>query len=191
MCSKHFKETEYQIERKDSNKNRKHDSNRLQRKFLHPDAVPSIFPNLPEHYSKTVPERRSETTSKESRFQRQYEAAELEAEIFLAADKVESLEELEEKLDNEETWPKDIMRLKGENKLTFYNIAENELGQPVVRYSLIITEDLKFIMWCKEVKVPLIKVSHICKDKKINSSSGVLNIIAFLKNFYEEKVTPP
>ena len=71
------------------------------------------------------------------------------------------LEELEEKLNLEENWPKDIMKLKGQDKVTFYSITENDLGQPIVKYSLVITENLKFTMWCNEVKLPLIKVIQI------------------------------
>ena len=130
MCSLHFKEDDFQVESKDKQQRRKvkRDSEQLQRKFLLPDAVPSIFPNLPKYLTKSLPERRSDSTSKENRFKRQYDAVELEAEEFLAADQIVSLQELEEKLDLEDNLPKGILKLKGDNKLTLYSLTENDSG---------------------------------------------------------------
>ena len=99
MCSLHFKESDYQIERKDSNLTRKyHLSDQVQRKQLRTDAVPSVFQNLPEYYNKTITEQRSESTSFQHRFQTEFDANELAVENFLAADQVASLQELEEKI---------------------------------------------------------------------------------------------
>ena len=67
MCSLHFKDDNYQIDRKDTNKARKNSkTSQFSAKILLPDAVPTIFPNLPKYLTKDVPEKRSETTSKES-----------------------------------------------------------------------------------------------------------------------------
>ena len=70
-------------------------------KILLPDSVPSNFPGLPQYYNKTIPDRRSESTSREARFQKQNDANEVEVEEFLAADKVSSLQELQEKMEND------------------------------------------------------------------------------------------
>ena len=55
MCSLHFKEDDFQIESKDKKQRRivEKDKEQLTRKKLLPDAVPSIFPNLPEHFNKS------------------------------------------------------------------------------------------------------------------------------------------
>ena len=53
-----------------------------------------------------------ESNSVQERFKRQYDAAELEAQQFLDADEVKTLEQLIEKLDLEENIPKDILKLK-------------------------------------------------------------------------------
>ena len=66
-------------------------------KKLLPDSVPSNFPGLPQYFNKTIPDRRSESTSREARFQKQNDANEVEVEEFLAADKIFSLQELQEK----------------------------------------------------------------------------------------------
>ena len=60
-------------------------------KLLLPSSVPSNFPGLPQYFNKTIPDRRSESTSREARFQKQNDANEVEVEEFLAADKVSSL----------------------------------------------------------------------------------------------------
>ena len=187
MCSLHFKDDNYQIDRKDTNKARKNSkTSQFSAKILLPDAVPTIFPNLPKYLTKDVPEKRSETTSKESRFQRQYDAMELEAEEFLSADLVASRDELEEKLE----LPLNTFRSKGENRLTLYCLSENDAGCPIVKYSLIIMENLQFSMWCHEVKISPSCVNHICKDNVINSCSSVLNILAVLKNMSEKETAP-
>jgi hypothetical protein len=105
---------------------------------------------------------------------------------FLAEDNISSLEQLEEKLSKEENLPKDILHVRRENKLTIYYFKENEVGRPIIKYSLIITEDLQFSMWCNEVKVPLATVKGLHQDKKVTTLSGVLNILTRLKNMSEE-----
>ena len=89
---------------------------------------------MPDYYTKPLPGRRSETTSKEARFQRQYEANELIIEEFFAADHINSFEELTEKLETEKNWPKNTLNLSSENKLTLYAIKENDSGRPMVKY---------------------------------------------------------
>ena len=103
MCSLHFKESDFQIKRKDTQlKYRKDKSgNEVKLKILLPDSVPSNFPGLPQHFNKTIPDRRSESTSREARFQKQNDANEVEVEEFLAADKIFSLHELQEKMEND------------------------------------------------------------------------------------------
>ena len=94
----------------------------------------------------------------------------------MAADLIETLDELEEKIKGEDSLPKDTSRNGKENKITFYPISEDKNEKNSVNYNLTIKEDLKFSMWCKEVKIASSKVAHICKDK-INSCSSVVNIL--------------
>ena len=103
VCSLHFKASDFQIERKDTQLKYRKDKSRkeVKRKLLLPNSVPSNFPGLPQYYNKTIPDRRSESTSREARFQKQNDANEVEVEEFLAADKVSSLQELQEKTEND------------------------------------------------------------------------------------------
>lgn len=105
---------------------------------------------------------------------------------FLEKDKVSSLKELEDKLSTEESLFKDILFVRDEKKLTIYSLKENNFGRPIIPYSVVITEDLEFSMWCNEVKVPHARVKDLCNDKKVNSLSGVLNIFVRVKNIDEE-----
>ena len=62
VCSIHFKDTDFQAERTDKRFNSKKNSGKprpaeLQKRLLLQDAVPSIFPNLPKYFTKTVPDR--------------------------------------------------------------------------------------------------------------------------------------
>ena len=189
VCSLHFKENDYREKSKDPKKSRKNkvDADGLQIKLLRSNAVPSVFPKLPEYYNTPLPEKRSETTSNESRLNRQFEAAEIAADEYLKTFEISSLKELEEKIKDETNFPRDIRKLKGENKLTLYSLEENEAGRPSVKYSLVIFEDLKVSMWSNEVKVPQYKIKDLCKNEKVVLSSNVLEILVRLKNMSEER----
>ena len=190
MCSLHFKESDFQTESKDTNKWRKESSDKvLKHKFLQQNSVPSVFPNLPQHFNIAIPEKRSESTSIKARFEKQDQANELANFEFLEADNISSFNDLREKLESDP--PKDTLKLETEDKLTFYVIKEDEAGQPFVSYSLVIRQDLTFTLWCSKIEVSQTKVAHLCKDKKVNSCSGVHNILTVLKNMSEEKILPP
>jgi hypothetical protein len=106
---------------------------------------------------------------------------------FLAEDNISSIEELEEKLSKEDNLSKDILHVRRENKLIIYYFKENEVGRPMIKCSLIVTEDLQFSMWCNEVKVPRATVKGMYQDNKVTTLSGVLNILNRLKHMSEEK----
>ena len=191
VCSLHFIDSDYQVASKQKRRKNRRISDNLQLKKLLPDAIPSQFPDLPKYYSKSVPDRRSESTSRQARFQREYDAAELAHQNFLEADVVTSLEDLEERLKVEKDLSKDIQMLKGDNKLTLYSLAENDLGRPFVKYSLVVKEDLQFSMFCGEVKMPQSKVAHLCSKNAVKSFEGFLNILSNLRISSNENIAPP
>ena len=61
-----------------------------------------IVPPGLSYYNEPEPERRSETTSRESRYNRDYEGAEVIHQEFLAEDSVSSIIDIEEKLKKEQ-----------------------------------------------------------------------------------------
>ena len=189
----YFKDSDYRVTSEDkkitiiNQRKSRPDGELLLRKELHQDAIPSVFPDLPEYFNKPLPDKRSESTSKESRFKRQFDAVELASTEFLAEDNISSIEELEEKLSKEDNLSKDILHVRRENKLIIYYFKENEVGRPMIKCSLIVTEDLQFSMWCNEVKVPRATVKGMYQDNKVTTLSGVLNILNRLKHMSEEK----
>ena len=154
-------------------------SNGIFRQFFTEESILSLF------FCYFLFKRRSETTSKDSRFQRQNEANESANSEFLEADKISSLEELREKI--EPDLPKNILKFDTEDKVTYYSLKEDDIGRPFVNYSLKIKEDMQFSMFCHEVEVNPSKVAHIFKNKKVNSCIGVVNILVYLKNMSEDK----
>ena len=155
---------------------------------LLPDAVPSYFPGLSQYYNKTVSNRRSESTTKDVRFQKQYEANELAVQEYFAADEISSMEELQQKMETSEI-PKYIVKNVAENEVTLYALKIDNSGQPHVNYSIMIKEDLQISMWCNGVEISPKKVAqHLSKEKKIHSCVGLLNILVYLKNMAEDKV---
>ena len=150
-----------------------------------PTAVPSIFPNLPEYLTKSIPEKRSETTSILSRFQKDYVLAEQVAAQFLESDKISSIFELNEKLQLEQNFPKNVSKLVTDEKIMFVSLKEDESGKPVIECSLTVAKDLNYEMWCKQISIPKSKVSHISKET-IDSCSSVVNILAFLRNLCDQ-----
>lgn len=154
---------------------------------LLPNSVPSHFPGLPKYLNKTVPDRRSESTSKDARFKTQYDANELAVQEYFENDKISSMQELVQKLDSSEI-PKIIVKHVAENKITLYALKEDNNGRPFVNYCIVIKEDLQISMWCNDVELSPNKVAqHLSKEKKVNSCVGILNILTFLKNMAEDK----
>ena len=84
--------------------------------------------------------------------------------------------QLDEKLNEEKNLSKDISKIRQQGKLTIYSLSENDIGRPVIGYSLVVTEDLQFSMWCNTVKVPKSEVKGLHKDGKVHSFEGVLNV---------------
>ena len=190
VCSLHFRESDYRVLTTDTNVTRKNKdwkekNDELQKKVLRDDAIPNVFQDLPQYYTKQETERRSETNSVSSRFKREYDAVELQVEEFQAKDCITSLEQVVEMLNNESNLSKDILKVNTGKTLTIFSLQENEDGRPLVKYSLIISDNLQLSMWCNEVKVPFSKVSDLCSNKKIVLFSGVLNILTRLKNMSE------
>ena len=62
VCSIHFKENDFQVERTDKRFKSKKNKGvqrpaQLQKRLLLQGAVPSVFPNLPKYFNREVPDR--------------------------------------------------------------------------------------------------------------------------------------
>jgi hypothetical protein len=109
ICSLHFQEDDYVIESKDSNPRRKRQrlSSLLSRKLLKPDAVPSLFPGLPEQLRPAVSCRRSENATASARLRNENSALEELIDSFNQDDDISALsnQELVDKLNTDEAVP--------------------------------------------------------------------------------------
>ena len=82
---------------------------------------------------------------------------------------------------------KEITKIVAENKIKLYALKEDDVGRPFINYSLVIKKDLYFSMWCNNTEISPKKVAQHCKQNKVTSCVGVLNILAYLKGIAEEK----
>jgi hypothetical protein len=107
---------------------------------------------------------------------------------FLDLDDIASLDELREKLDRT-CLPSGITELFQGGELFFLAIAKDQHGFPNVSLSLTIGPSLELSMCAHNIMVPISKVAHIngCSSL-IHTCSDVLNILAFLKTYTEERV---
>ena len=76
ICHKHFLRTDYESERTDQNSSRKFKKGELHLWKLKPDAVPSVWPDLPSHLKKKPPNPRSTTLATFEARQHNVQAAE-------------------------------------------------------------------------------------------------------------------
>ena len=95
LCSLHFAETDFQVERKDSNPRRK--GGQLKRRLLKDDAVPRFFQGLPSFLSKSRPKERSKASTSTARHEKQNQKLTEETNSFIQSDQVSNFPQLLEK----------------------------------------------------------------------------------------------
>ena len=165
LCEKHFEESCFKTERNDiKNDRRKQRKGELQRKELKDDAVPTIWPNCPNHLSKTAPLPRTKLTSSSLR------------------SKLDNDRELERLRKEELDCKLDMVKIENidfiskENQRIFIHLSTNQ-GNHVVNYALVIEMSLEFnlksaydhlLSWgliCPVSKIYLMKAINLRKQK--------------------------
>jgi hypothetical protein len=113
ICSRHFRDHDFVEMHQDSNESRRQlkqssDGGRLKKRYLKPDAVPSIFENVPTYLtaSETTP-RQTSMALASTRREAAARLLENMEESFTADDTISSLSlpQIEHKLKNEPTLP--------------------------------------------------------------------------------------
>ena len=150
ICSKHFTPSSYKTERVDS-KNQwrlKKTGTDLLKTSLKPDAVPSIWPNCPEHLTKLPPNPRNSknstglrTTLVENEVLPEERVPE---EVPIGPIEVVNLStifDFDDNLDTQKLPPTVTYICKG-NKRIFLNI-DYDNDQPVIKYSVSLDEELR------------------------------------------------
>ncbi|MCP4487124.1 MAG: THAP domain-containing protein [Gammaproteobacteria bacterium] len=146
LCSLHFVESDYLVERVDTRKSRLQKSPARIRKRLKDDAMPTIFPNMPSYYStnKTpTASARSTRTHREARHQQLFSTMEATSEDFLKRDNIYSLVEVEQKFEEEECSSKlgfRIIHVESEILLAMFSFE----SVPTMIASILIHDDLSW-----------------------------------------------
>ena len=160
----------------------------MSRRYLLPTAIPSVFEGCPSYFTRTeVVPRATSLPPAENRRQAQNDRYEKAAEELFAADRVSTLEELRDKLKNEQI-PGNITAVHHENSSTFLSTTVEESGRPKILFSITITDEMTFVMHdVNGDRIDPFNIIHITTEKKIETASEVLNVIAWLKSYTVEQ----
>ena len=154
--------------------------------FEQPGAFPSPFPTCPSYLSIQLPQERTGNATASSRHIREGEALDQAVEAFLEADRVSDLSDLFTKLQTERL-PQGIILHKEEEMILVHSIKIKEHDIPQVLFSIYITQDMKYTMTCKGLKVRPSRVRHLNPSGHIERSTTVLNIAAHLRSMIDEQ----
>jgi hypothetical protein len=188
ICSLHFSEDDYHNERVDTNIHRKVKQGQFKYRRLKESAVPHIFPGLPGYLSKVKTQPRQQTSLSTSRARNELSRHEQEVDKFLSADKVESFEELMKniKTDFPPSW--NVVSLFKDRQIFLEEVTFGDDEKPSLWYSITITENLQFQLVSNNIILPSQKAGHITKSGKIERSSDVKNLMAFLRSYSDTQV---
>jgi hypothetical protein len=179
VCSLHFQDHDFIQESQDSNlerKKKRSDKSLILHK-LKPTAFPSKYPNFPSYQSITVPEPRTETTSVKARFKADELRLDVKIKDYFCAQKVHNLTDLMTKLKKEKLPEKVCVLYETKSEAVFGTISKSHASIPELSFSLVITENLEYQMFCKSVTVPHKEVKNICNEDFIENITNVLNLV--------------
>lgn len=189
LCSLHFSQHDFVYDSTDSNNYRKKKRPRrtLRKRYLKPDAVPTIFPNLPNYFSSFPSEPRSTRATSISRLVNENFRIERENEAFMQSDSFHSIPELLSKIKGE-IMPSGfkIISDQGVHDKAHFILLNDEIPLKIIA-SITINADLQVTLCQNEIVLPVSKVKHIIHESCfVNCVSQILNLMAFLKGQIEE-----
>ena len=153
LCEKHFMPNDILDESTDSNSRRKKKKNsKLSRKRVKDDALPCIWPDLPEHLTKVVTPRPTSLSSSESRQGNAKRLLEEAEQDRITRDTFHSLSELISK-EGQLLLPPNVCKVVSDNYIIFYKLDFND-DIPKMRYSVQVLSDLSFILCLENEKIP-------------------------------------
>uniref|UniRef100_A0A0K2VC50 Zgc:153292 [Danio rerio] n=1 Tax=Lepeophtheirus salmonis TaxID=72036 RepID=A0A0K2VC50_LEPSM len=181
ICSNHFDPSCFIIERVDSNSTRKKKGGNLKHQRLKPDAIPTMFPNLPSYLSTPAPTMRSTSCLSTERLIKQETQIKNEKILLLEKDKVKTLSQILEKIDT--TLIPTCVNVYKEEKCLIYYGMKIESDTPKIKFNLTIKDDLTYTMKIGKFKIPRNQVLEICPHSNIDKISQVHNILVFLNTY--------
>jgi len=188
ICSLHFQPSDFSEIRTDTNKRRlKTVSVKRQRRHLNEDAVPSIFSNAPDYYTKPARTPR-QTTKATSSSRRQDEVNKMEEleRSFRENDDVSSLSlaDISAKLSDETSLPPGFNITIMDDSLLVYLLHLND-GVPTVSACITLKSDLTVVCSLRGKVVPASQYGDLVKDR-LTQISQLVNLMARLKSWYTD-----
>ena len=193
ICSAHFEEGAYKVEREDSNMRRaENKQNQLLVKVLKNDAIPTIWPNCPAYLTKTSTPKRQSRNSSGSRSNEDSsllnDTSVLGNLCFLEerGETLPSLDSLHDSLDTTK-FPKSVNYMRKEKQIALFCIVLDERGKPEIRFSVVIKESLEFTIWVNEMELEIDQIPSDCfisNRNKITSCDQLYTIINYLDQNY-------
>jgi hypothetical protein len=189
LCSMHFQSSDFIEVSQDSNITRRklQPDKPLALRYLKKDAVPSIFPNAPDHLSKSRKSpRKTKLTTASSRREEAVRNIELLSESFRVFDDITGLplDDIETRLINETTRPSGFKTTVTDQGLLIYIITTNDTV-PTISASVTVSSELSLTVCCNGSAIPESLYSDIVNDS-LQTMSQLVNLIARVKVYAEE-----
>ena len=180
LCELHFSDDDFQEIRNDSNASRNQSRGEMKKRCLKVDAVPHIWPELPAYFTTPSPPRRSDTSSAESRCEKENQLMQKKLLDDQENDRVSCIDDIRQKM-KKPAIP-GITEISDEHgNLIFASFVTTPVVK--VRYSLLIRTDLSFQLTHTDVIIPHRKVSHVSPAPKIVYAAQVHALINFLSEY--------
>ena len=189
ICSLHFKPSDYLADHEDTNATRRKrtSSGTFVRRRLKPDAVPSVFTDVPAYLLKTsgTPRSTEKATPSSRRQREETQLRELE-NALRAGDDVSSatLSELLQKLQCETAVPEGYNALLGDNRLYIYWLT-TDTDVPKVTSSVTVNSDLTVVASVDGVILPASVLTDLVTGP-IERMSQLVNLMARVKAYGED-----
>ena len=75
----------------------------------------------------------------------------------------------------------DVSIVQKEDKLLFISFSFNNMGQPIIDYSLIIYNDLSFHVWNNNVNITK-KCLEVFKGSNVGYSNDIFTVLSFVRS---------
>ena len=197
LCSLHFQPTDFVENRTDKKASRKRKysallGEKLSRRYLKEDAVPSIFPNAPKYLSASSSGPR-ETISATASSRQEQEAHRMDIleQSFHAADNIASLSIAEslEKLRIETALPDGFTFTIVDNALLIYLLQVNG-NIPSIKTCITLQENLSVTVMMDKKTVPASQFTDLFKGS-VQLMSELVNLMARVKSWSQDVQSRP
>ena len=194
ICAFHFEKNDFITDSTDGNSQRhnKRNSKALKQARLKSNAVPHIFPHLPNYLStNTSAPRTTACSSASSRLAKENNLILENCKQMFQEENISDLSLLKEKL-LRETLPSGFISIVQETQIILLyvvNISADDFSSPQLSASVKVSANLDLNLFVSSKKVPFTVYQHLITSNKLTNISQLLNILALCKalcaNSYE------